>query len=383
MTLKSPQNLTKMNSILNEQLEVLGEYDSITSIRSPSYNRRETSSYTTKTTEPRFTFDPIPYNSSVRRFKGTENPIRIADSHSTFQSVPQQQPYGNEKIQKDLLQLYAKVMNIEKQVYSNEHSSPKLTSNNMLSRSNYESHANLRKYDEDFDSPEDYDQLGSSYKSKRGYNSKSIDGTQLRKAKHSTAHHHHQPIQEDWESDHNRSMKKSAKKRILNNERDSDSSYDQSVMIRKSLGHFRNKSNVKNQEKQESFAQQKARYKKEMKQLKMEYDQDKADLVKERIKGNELSKKMKKLNKSLSRLEVTLENAAKVEVHYGKLLGSFEKSEHIRGQQKRLLLELSEEVNYWKKKKILGLKENFLPRNNKGTLNNKKTIKGQKKSLFE
>jgi len=87
---------------------------------------------------------------------------------------------------------------------------------------------------------------------------------------------------------------------------------------------------------------------KQIKTLKTEYDNDRAALIKERVKGKELNEEIQKLMKKMNRLEASLGTAAKVQGSYQDLMESFGKSEDIRKQQRNLIERLNNDLRLLK-----------------------------------
>jgi len=85
--------------------------------------------------------------------------------------------------------------------------------------------------------------------------------------------------------------------------------------------------------------------KQEIKQLNQEYDEDKALLIKERVKGQELAEKIRKTQRTLDKMEQKLLKASRIEGDFKRLFDSFSKSENIRDHQTSLIRHLTSQVH--------------------------------------
>jgi len=85
--------------------------------------------------------------------------------------------------------------------------------------------------------------------------------------------------------------------------------------------------------------------KQEIKQLNQEYDDDKALLIKERVRGQELAEKIRKTQRTLDKMEQKLLKASKIEGDFKRLFDSFNKSENIRDHQTSLIRHLTSQVH--------------------------------------
>jgi len=84
-------------------------------------------------------------------------------------------------------------------------------------------------------------------------------------------------------------------------------------------------------------------------ELKKRRDEEKAALQTERVKNQEMAVQLEKMNTKMKKMQIELERFAKIDVDYNKLMESFEKSEYIRNQQKRLIESLQQEIEELKR----------------------------------
>ena len=354
----------QMNFILNKELELLGEHDSITSIKPIKSDRRPLASYTSKSIDFAFSFnDQENTPSYTSKYREPNEAIKILQTHQPDQTNLQDfSKQNNNKTQKDFLQLYSKVMELEKQIYSKDSYSSTIprnpntfvnrTSNNFNEKENNHSHSEKYSLKDRLRTSDDLSKKSIELINKLKRKT-DIMNQNARQEQNSLARDFHEedndlfsrrekrPISKELPKS---SRKKISKRKHSESDDDSDVSFGKNNLKRnKSTKSFSGKKQKLNNN---SFEMQKADYKKQMDKLKKEYNEDKTALMKERIEGLELVEKVKKLEKKMQKLEVTLYNASRIEKDYDKLIESFEKSEHIRNQQKRVLKGLNEEIAF-------------------------------------
>jgi len=79
-------------------------------------------------------------------------------------------------------------------------------------------------------------------------------------------------------------------------------------------------------------------------EYKKRHEEDKEALLKERLRNQELTAQVEKLNKKIKKMQIDLEKYTKFQGDYNKLMESFEKSEYVRNQQKQIIANLNYEI---------------------------------------
>lgn len=92
---------------------------------------------------------------------------------------------------------------------------------------------------------------------------------------------------------------------------------------------------------------------KKVMELKKKRDEERAALLTERNRNQEMTVQVDKLNSKMKKMQIDLEKFAKIDLDYQKLMESFEKSEYIRNQQKQLIANLHLEIDQLKQQNEL------------------------------
>lgn len=356
----SYDTLNKMDSILNKELSRIGENKP----NSPSwFDKDNTRSFFASTDTFKTNINGT-YHSRRSSNCGERSP-RV-----TFKDTPQVVDYPetdmNFKMQKLLLNLQAKVIELEMKMSSmnsptlHSHSAKTFTTSNRVSLANTMESSKLNSRDA---SPRREAALKSSLRTTLNHNEKTApysrvtpilqqDNLGISRISHQESEMRilaRSPSGVSTQTVSRSTAKKSVRRELRSGYGHNESGMSCNSTIKSNCsGISRSSKNKKEKENMRSIRHdcedEGVNLHKLINKYKREYNEDKAALVKERIKGNELAEEVEKLNRKMKKMEKLIGTASKTQDSYGELIESFDKSENIRRQQRNLIESLNKEV---------------------------------------
>jgi len=376
----SKDKINMINSILDKELSLLTveDYGSNTILEKENYESQKPRGLTTK---------DFASNSNLYYDTIGKEPRDITNQGSFQRSKNEKmETFDNSaRMQDDLIELQSKIVNLEKKLgnLNNGTSPPKeaeySSSVNSQSR-HYQGQSqgqgrNTKSYKSDL---LDYSPLQQKYNnnnksplsgSKKNYGDSLRDSSVFKDVSDSSSDAH-SPIPQRRTEKERKSLRQSSGKKskldktyLENSIKEAQSQLDQSksMIKRRSISRGRSGSIAKSPSTKRSGGgnadspQEKGNYQeiivlnKRVMELKKRRDEEKAALQTERVKNQEMAVQLEKMNTKMKKMQIELERFAKIDVDYNKLMESFEKSEYIRNQQKRLIESLQQEIEELKR----------------------------------
>jgi len=368
----SKDQLSLINSVLDKELSLLTveDYATNTVSEKENYDFQKPRGLTTKD------FGSNSNSYYEKNYESNFKEPRDITNQGSFQRSKNEkvESYGQSaRMQDDLIELQSKIVNLEKKLGNlNNSTSPpnEAEYSSSLQGRNTKSHKN---YSNDL---LDYSPLQNKYNSNKSplSGSKKHFGDSLRdssvfKDVSDSSSDANSPIQKRKTEKSRKSILQSSGKKsrmdktILENSiKEAQSQLDQSksMIKRRSVsrgrsGSMHQKSPSTKRSNVDTSPQEKGNYQeiivlnKRVMELKKKRDEERSALQTERAKNQEMAVQLEKMNTKMKKMQIELERFAKIDVDYNKLMESFEKSEYIRNQQKKLIENLQQEIEELKR----------------------------------
>ncbi len=368
--LLSKDQLSLINSVLDKELSMLtvDDYATNTVSEKENYDFQKPRGLTSKD----FGSNSNSYYEKNYESTNFKEPRDITNQGSFQRSKndKMESSYGQSaRMQDDLIELQSKIVNLEKKLGNlNNGTSPP----NEAEYSSSLQGRNTKSYKNDI---LDYSPLQNKYNSNKSplSGSKKHFGDSLRdssvfKDVSDSSSDANSPIQKRKTDKGKKSILQSSGKKsrmdksILENSiKEAQSQLDQSKSMIKRRSVSRGRSGSMHQKSPSTkrsnvdSPQEKGNYQeiiilnKRVMELKKKRDEERSALQNERAKNQEMAVQLEKMNTKMKKMQIELERFSKIDVDYNKLMESFEKSEYIRNQQKKLIENLQQEIEELKR----------------------------------
>ncbi len=293
----SSYSATKIDSILQRELEQFGDYDSIDTLR-----RKERQEMTINKSIPSST----PYH---RVFPSQDNnEIKIIDSTKARDEEV-------ESYKKVILELRSKILELEDKCKGMDASQ---TSRSQASKTTH------------YKSSSVYENPIKTFRGELSFGDRDLTRSSLKSKKRGISS----------------AAKSKNRSKYLSS--DSEESISDSDDFELEISKYKRmtKENSEKKKAKKDHVKERKKLKLEIKELTREYDDDKACLIKERVKGQELADRIRKTNRELERMELKLIKASKIEGDFKRLFDSYQKSENLREHQTALIRHLKSQVHH-------------------------------------
>jgi len=303
----SSYSATKMSSILQRELEQLGDYDSIDTLR-----RKERQEMMINKSVPSTPYQRVFPSYDNSEIKTAQDFIKIYDSTPVQKARDEEV----ESYKKEILELRTRILELEDKFKGMDACQ---TSRSQVSKATHYKSSSV------YENP-----MTQQFRSELSFGERDLTKSSLKSKK--------------------RGISSAAKSKSHSKYLSSDSeesafdSDDLELEIRQSKRMTKDNSERKKSKK--DHIKERKKLKLEIKELTREYDDDKAHLIKERVKGQELAEKIRKTNRELEKMELKLVKASKIQGDFKRLHDSYQKSENLREHQTALIRHLKSQVHH-------------------------------------